>query len=81
MATTITIDDPIIQTIVVNFGPAGTNGTNMVFDIKTIFGQVIRLHPTSNDKIRGVVSDDIDATEGMAKMTASFIGSYTEGEA
>ena len=61
--------------------PAGTNATNIVFDIKATFGQVIRIHPSLGDIIKGIIRDDIDATEGMAKMTASLIGSYTEGEA
>ena len=61
--------------------PAGTNATNIVFDIKTVFGQVIRLHPTMTDMIIGIVRDDISTGAGMAKMTASLVGSYTEGEA
>ena len=61
--------------------PAGTNATNIVYDITEVFGQVIRLHPTLNDMVIGIVRDKIDAGEGMAKMTASLIGHYTEGEA
>lgn len=61
--------------------PAGTNATNIVYDIKTIFGQVIRLHPATDDMIVGLVRDNISSGAGMAKMTASLIGSYTEGEA
>lgn len=60
--------------------PAGTNATNIAFDIKKVFGQVIRLDPRTNDFLRGTVRDNIDAGEGMAKLTASLIGSYTVGE-
>ena len=61
--------------------PAGTNATNIVYDIKKTFGQVIRINPNIPDMIIGLVRDKIDAGAGIAKMTASFIGSYTEGEA
>lgn len=61
--------------------PAGQNATNIVFDIKGIFGQVIRLHPASDDVIIGTVRDAISSVQGMDKLTASIIGSYTEGEA
>ncbi|MCK5604101.1 hypothetical protein KAR91_19595 [Candidatus Pacearchaeota archaeon] len=61
--------------------PAGTNATNIVFDIKTTFGQVIRIHPAANDIIKGIIRDNISPGAGMAKMTTSLIGSYTEGEA
>ncbi len=60
--------------------PAGTNATNISFDIKEVFGQVIRLDPNVNDFLRGTVRDNISAGAGMAKMTASLIGSYTVGE-
>lgn len=61
--------------------PAGTNSTSITFDIKKIFGQVIRLHPAMDDMIVGAVRDNINVAAGMAKMTTSIIGSYTEGEA
>ena len=61
--------------------PAGTNATNIVFDIKATFGQVIRIHPAVDDMIKGFVRDNISSGAGMVKMTASLIGSYTEGEA
>jgi len=61
--------------------PAGTNATNVSYNIKEIFGQVIRLHPAIVDIIKGVVRDNISTGAGMSKMTASLIGSYTEGEA
>ena len=60
--------------------PAGTNGTNVVFDIKDVFGQVIRIDPREGDYLLGVVRDKIDAAAGMAGMTVSLLGSYTEGE-
>lgn len=61
--------------------PAGTNATCITFNIKEIFGQVIRLKPTDLDMIIGTVRDNISAGAGMVKMTVSFIGHYTEGEA
>jgi hypothetical protein len=60
--------------------PAGTNGTNIVFNIKDVFGQVIRIDPRVGEYLIGVVRDDIAASEGMAGMTCSIIGSLTEGE-
>ena len=60
--------------------PAGTNGTNIVFNIEEIFGQVIRLDPRSGDKFTSDVRDDIDAVSGMALLTVSIIGSFTKGE-
>ncbi len=61
--------------------PAGTNATNVVYDIQQIFGQVIRVHPSTNDIIKGLVRDNISTGAGMVKLTASLIGHYTEGEA
>jgi len=61
--------------------PAGTNATDIVFDVKATFGQVIRIHPAMVDMIVGTVRDNISVGAGMAKMTASLVGSYTEGEA
>ena len=61
--------------------PAGTNATNIVYDIKSVFGQVIRIDPNIPDVICGIVRDDISlGGVGMVKLTASFIGSFTEGE-
>ena len=60
--------------------PAGTNGTNIVFDIETIFGQVIRMNPRTNDRFTGNIRDDIASDEGMALLTVSIIGSFTSGE-
>ena len=60
--------------------PAGTNATNISFNIKEIFGQVTRLDPNTNDFLRGVVRDDISPAAGMAKFTTSIVGSYTVGE-
>ena len=61
--------------------PGGDNATDIVFDIKETFGQVIRIHPATVDMIVGTVRDDISASADMDKMTTSLIGSYTEGEA
>ncbi len=61
--------------------PAGSNSTTITFDLKAIFGQVIRLRPTELDKIVGIVRDNISAGAGMDELIVSFVGSYTEGEA
>jgi len=58
-------------------GPAGTPSTDIVFDIKEIFGQVIRFDGRLNDVLLGHVRDDIDA---LTKFNVSIIGSYTSGE-
>lgn len=60
--------------------PAGTNGTNVLFPVEDIFGQVIRLNPRLGDEFTGDVRDDIDAVSGMALLTVSIIGSFTSGE-
>ena len=60
--------------------PAGTNGTNIRLGIESIFGQVIRMDPRTEDQFIGHVRDDVDAVTGMAKMTVAIIGSFTEGE-
>jgi hypothetical protein len=60
--------------------PAGTNATNIVFDIKEIFGQVMRINPRAGDYVLAKIRDNISSGAGMAKMIVSVIGSYTEGE-
>lgn len=60
--------------------PAGTNGTNIIFDIEGIFGQVIRLDPNVSDVLCAVVRDDLSASAGISGMTISLIGSFTRGE-
>jgi hypothetical protein len=61
--------------------PAGTNATDITFNIKEVFGQVIRVDPGIDDCLRGTVRDDISlGGTGMAKFTASVVGSYTVGE-
>jgi hypothetical protein len=60
--------------------PAGTNATNIIFDIETIFGQVIRIDPRINDYALASIRDNISAGAGMDKMTISLVGSFTEGE-
>ncbi len=60
--------------------PAGTNGTNVILDIRSIFEQVIRLDPRTLDVLLGHVRDDIDAGSGMANLTTTLIGSFTSGE-
>jgi hypothetical protein len=61
--------------------PAGTNGTNIIFDIEKIFGQVVRLDPSIEDTLVARVRDKIDAAAGMAGMTMSLVGAFTSGEA
>ena len=60
--------------------PAGTNATNITFDIERIFGQVVRVNPRTNDFILAKIRDDIDIGSGMAKMSISLVGSFTSGE-
>jgi hypothetical protein len=59
--------------------PAGTNGTSILFDIKSTFGQVMRINPRLNDYFIGRLRDELE-TEGMVKFTISLLGSYTQGE-
>jgi hypothetical protein len=60
--------------------PAGTNGTNIKFEIENTFGQVIRIDPRVGSTICATVRDKIDSGEGMALLSLSLIGSYTQGE-
>lgn len=55
----------------------GLYGTRIVFDIKEIFGQVIRLDPKYDDQIE--FNNPADLTD-LDSMIISIIGSYTEGE-
>lgn len=57
--------------------PAGTNGTDITFNIESIFGQVLRIDPRLNGQICANVRDDLSSLDGM---TLSVIGSYTKGE-
>jgi hypothetical protein len=58
-------------------GPSGTNSTEIIFDIKKIFGQVIRLDPQHNDQVCGVNRNNLT---GLDTFYISLIGSYTQGE-
>lgn len=60
--------------------PAGTNATNITFEIEEVFGQVVRIDPRLTEDIQAIIRDKVDAGEGMAKMTISLIGSLTKGE-
>lgn len=60
--------------------PAGTKGTNIVFDIERIFGQVIRMNPRLDEFILAKVRDNLSTGAGMAKLAVSLIGSFTSGE-
>lgn len=57
--------------------PGGTNGTNIIFDLKDSFGIVIRLNPAINDCVFGRLRDDLSSLDGM---TVSLLGQYTLGE-
>ena len=58
-------------------GPAGINSTDIIFDIKEIFGQVIRIDPRINDVIYCHIRDDLS---GLLSFTVSLVGSLTSGE-
>lgn len=60
--------------------PAGTNATNITFDIETIFGQVVRMDPRLSDFALAQVRDDQSSSAGMNKLTISLVGSFTSGE-
>lgn len=60
--------------------PAGTNATNILFDVETIFGQVVRMNPRVNDFALAQVRDDVSLSAGMDKLTISLVGSFTSGE-
>ncbi len=60
--------------------PAGTNATNIFFDIETIFGQVIRMDPRLSDFALAQVRDNQSSGAGMNKLTISLVGSFTSGE-
>jgi hypothetical protein len=59
-------------------GPSGTNSTEITFDMKNIFGQVLRLNPQHDDQVCGVVRNDLST---RTNFYISMIGSFTEGEA
>jgi hypothetical protein len=58
-------------------GPSGTNSTEIVFDLKHIFGQVVRLNPRHDDKVVGVNRNNLT---GLTNFYISLIGSFTAGE-
>jgi hypothetical protein len=58
-------------------GPGGIEATDIIFDIKEIFGQVIRFDCCDNDVFEAHVRDNLT---GLSSFTMSLIGSYTEGE-
>lgn len=60
--------------------PAGTNATNIMFDIERIFGQVVRMDPRLSDFALAQVRDDQSSSAGMDKLTISLVGSFTSGE-
>ena len=58
-------------------GPAGSNATSVTFDLKRIFGQVIRMDARDADTFCAQVRDNLT---GLDSFIFSLIGSYTEGE-
>jgi hypothetical protein len=58
-------------------GSGGTEATDIVFNVKEIFGQVLRFDARADDILIGHVRDKIDT---LTKFTVSIIGSYTSGE-
>lgn len=57
--------------------PGGTNATDIIFDLKKIFGQVIRMDPREDDIFKGVIRDKLDTLDSFS---VNLVGSYTEGE-
>jgi hypothetical protein len=57
--------------------PAGTNGTNILFDIKEALGVVLRVGEQDGDRIIGVLRDNLSTLAGM---TVSLLGQYTLAE-
>lgn len=55
----------------------GNHGTNVNYDIKNIYGIVIRVDPRVNDEIRAIVQDDLNA---LLRLRVSVMGQLTQGE-
>jgi hypothetical protein len=58
-------------------GPGGINSTEITFDMKTIFGQVLRLSPNHNDQVCGVNRNNLTT---LNSFSIAIIGSFTQGE-
>jgi len=58
-------------------GPGGINATEITFNMKDIFGQVLRLSPNHDDEICAVNRNDLSS---LTNFYISLIGSYTECE-
>lgn len=56
---------------------SGNFSTDIIFDLKKVFTQEIRLDPRIPDKVLGRVRDPLQA---LLKFTVSLIGSFTSGE-
>lgn len=68
------------ETVYTLKAPSGGNATEMILDIQSTFGQVIRLNPRNNDCIIGKIRDDLSPIAGIDYFKLSLIGSYTSGE-
>lgn len=55
---------------------AGNFSTSIIFDLKEVFTQEVRLDPRTADFVLGKVRDNIN----IVKFTVSLIGSFTSGE-
>lgn len=55
----------------------GNHSTTVVFDVKTIYGIVIRLNPREGDCFNALTQDDLD---GLLRLRVSIMGQYTSGE-
>ncbi len=58
-------------------GPAGSESTEILFNIESLFRQAIRINPRNNEYFFGKIRDDLT---GLDSFTISLIGSFTEGE-
>jgi hypothetical protein len=58
-------------------GPGGTESTTVTFDVKDIYGVVIRVDPEEPDTIKAFAQDDLS---DLIKLRISFMGQVTEGE-
>lgn len=55
----------------------GNFSTNITFDLRKLYGVVVRLDPRNNDCLDGIVRDNISA---LIRLRVSVIGQFTLGE-
>lgn len=56
--------------------PAGTYATEMIYDLKGVFGQILKIDPVKSDYFYGLVRDDLT---GLNKFIISLIGHFEIG--